>query len=192
MATKGLLNPVTLEASSAVVGTVGIDQTTPGTTNAVSIAQLGSTTVATGNGVSTGGALRVAIVSDQTAFSVAQSTSSAAGGITSTARLLTAAASTNGTNVKASIGRLYSIQGWNAATSLRYLKLYNKATAPTVGTDTPVKTIALPPSAGFVFDWPPGYSFALGIGFGLTTGVADADVGAVTAGDILGLNLDYT
>lgn len=55
---------------SNIIGSVGIDQTTPGTTNAVSVAQVGSTTVATGNGVVGTGVQRVAIASDNTAFSV--------------------------------------------------------------------------------------------------------------------------
>jgi len=117
--------------------------------------------------------------------------SAATGGIASTSRMLSAAASTNATSAKASAGRLYAIQGYNAAAAVRYLKLYDKASAPTVGTDTPVKTLALPPGVGFAFDFPLGYSFATGIAFALTTGSADADTGALTAGDVLGLNLDY-
>ncbi|MCA1831226.1 MAG: hypothetical protein LC750_00500 [Actinobacteria bacterium] len=117
--------------------------------------------------------------------------SAATGGIASTARLLSAAASTNATNVKGSAGRVYCIQGHNAAAAFRYLKLYNKATSPTVGTDTPVRTIALPPGASFVLDFPLGYSFATGIGYGLTTAAADADTGALTAGDVICLNIDY-
>lgn len=57
---------VALAAGSALVGKVGIDQTTPGTTNAVSVAQLGANTVATGNGASSTGVLRVAQVNDGT------------------------------------------------------------------------------------------------------------------------------
>jgi len=55
-----------LPAGTSLVGKVGFDQTTPGTTNAVSIAQLGSNTVATGNGASSTGVLRVAQVNDGT------------------------------------------------------------------------------------------------------------------------------
>lgn len=117
--------------------------------------------------------------------------SAAPGGIASTVRILSAAASTNATSVKASAGRLYAIQGYNAAGAVRYLKLYNKASAPTVGTDTPIKTLALPPGAGFAFDWPHGYSFTTGIACALTTGSADNDTGALISGDVLGLNLDY-
>ena len=61
---------VVLSPGTNLVGKVGFDQTTPGTTNAVSLAQLGSTTIATGNGVVGAGVARVAIASDNTAFTV--------------------------------------------------------------------------------------------------------------------------
>lgn len=110
----------------------------------------------------------------------------------SISRLLSAAATTNGTLVKSSAGKIGKIVGYNAAAAVRYLKLYNKATTPAPGTDTPVVTIALLPSKEFTIDWTDiGLTFATGIGFGLTTGGADADTGALTAGDILGLNLFY-
>lgn len=118
--------------------------------------------------------------------------SAATGGIPSTARLLSAAGSSgDATNVKASAGRVYAIQGANVATSARYLKLYNSASAPTAGAGTPVKTIYLPPQAAFAFDWPLGLTFATGIGFTLVTGSADNSSSSVTAGDILALNIDY-
>lgn len=119
--------------------------------------------------------------------------SAATGGIASTARLLSAAGTSgDAANVKASAGRLYSIQGYNAAAAVRYLKLYNSASAPTAGSGTPIKTLTLPPSVGFAFDWPLGYSFSTGLGFTLVTGVADNSSTSVTAADILGLNFDYT
>lgn len=59
-----------LPAGSNLIGKTGIDQTTPGTTNGVSLAQIGSATVSTGNGVTGTGVQRVTIASDQTAFSV--------------------------------------------------------------------------------------------------------------------------
>ena len=60
---------VTIASDQSAVSSK-IDQTTPGTTNAVSVAQLGATTVATGNGVTGAGSQRVTIASDNTAFSV--------------------------------------------------------------------------------------------------------------------------
>lgn len=117
--------------------------------------------------------------------------SALSGGVASTYRLLTAAASTNGASVKAAAGRLYHITGQNNAGAARYLKFYNKATAPTVGTDTPVRTLYLPPLQSFVFDFPVGLFFGTGIAIAITTGRTDADTGALTANDIECLNLDY-
>lgn len=67
-----------LVAGSAVIGKVGIDQTTPGTTNlvalaanqSVNVAQMNGVTTSMGNGVAGTGVQRVAIASDNTAFSV--------------------------------------------------------------------------------------------------------------------------
>lgn len=68
---------VTLQPGSNLAGKVGIDQTTPGTTNAISDAYIGSTVIATGNGVSGAGVQRVNIASDNTAFSVNATVSAA-------------------------------------------------------------------------------------------------------------------
>lgn len=114
------------------------------------------------------------------------------GGIPNCYRLLSAAGSSgDAANVKAAMTRLYSIQGYNAAAAVRYLKLYDSASAPTAGSGTPVKTLALPPSAGFAFEWPVGFQFLNGLGFTLVTGSADNSSTSVTAADIVGLNLDY-
>jgi len=106
-------------------------------------------------------------------------------------RIVSAAASTNATSAKASAGNVYAVKGYNAAASARYLKLYNKASAPTVGTDVPRLTIYIPASTAFALDWPMGHYFSTGIAYALTTGSADADTGALTAGDVLGLNVEY-
>ena len=55
-----------LPAGTNTIGKVGIDQTTPGTTNAVSIAQIGAATVLTGNGVSGTGVQRTVAAREQT------------------------------------------------------------------------------------------------------------------------------
>jgi lysophospholipase L1-like esterase len=59
---------------------------------------------------------------------------------------LISANSTNATSVKASAGSVGLIVVSNINAAVRYLKMYNKASAPTVGTDTPVMTIAVPPN----------------------------------------------
>lgn len=104
-------------------------------------------------------------------------------------RLLSSTNTTNSTLVKASAGTVLSVTGFNTNASARYLKLYSKATAPTVGTDVPLVTQYLEPQSAFQFDVP--YYFSTGIGFALTTGSADNDTGAVGAGDILALNVAY-
>lgn len=99
------------------------------------------------------------------------------------------AASTNATSVKASAGQVYSIYAHSINAAVRYLKLYNKASAPTVGTDTPVLTLPIPGNtagAGFALDTGGmGVAFATGIALALTTGIADADTGAVAANEIV-------
>lgn len=105
-------------------------------------------------------------------------------------RIVSAAASTNATLAKDSAGFLHQFTGYNAAATARYLKFYNKASAPTVGTDTPVMTVYLPATSGFAIDVP-GLYFPTGIGYALTTAAADADTGALTAGDVVALNVVY-
>lgn len=103
------------------------------------------------------------------------------------------AASTNATSVKASAGQLYSIYVSNVNAAARYFKLYNKASAPTVGTDTPVQTYLIPGNtagAGFSVQIPSGLAFSTGIAFALTTGVADSDTAAVSANEHV-VNLGY-
>ena len=115
----------------------------------------------------------------------------AAGGLSTPIRIISAAASTNGTVVKNSTGRLYKIRGYNAAATVRYIKLYNSTTV-TVGTTAVVDTIPLKPLDFFDIDFGEiGRSYATGICFGLTTGSADNDTGALTAGDIVGMNVYF-
>lgn len=108
----------------------------------------------------------------------------------STSRIPSAAASTNATVAKAAPGELWAVTGYNAAAAVRYLKLYRKASAPTVGTDTPFLTIALPPTTAFALNFS-GLVFATGIAYAMTVGAADGDTAALTAGDVLGLNVVF-
>ena len=106
---------------------------------------------------------------------------------------LISAATTNATTVKASAGQVGYIICSNLNASARYLKLYDKASAPTVGSDTPVFTEVLPGSTtggGIALNIPAGIAFANGISFALTTGIADADTGAVSASEI-SVNIGY-
>lgn len=104
------------------------------------------------------------------------------------------AASTNATSTKASAGTLGYITASNVNASPRYLKVYNKASSPTVGTDTPVHTFLIPGNtagAGTNIPLPPqGIKLDTGIAFALTTGAADNDNTGVAATEII-VNFGY-
>ena len=90
-----------------------------------------------------------------------------------------------GVNVKSSAANVY---GWvltNNAAAARFVKLYNKATAPTVGTDTPYMTIQVPAGQTISAMFSVPISFSLGVGIGATVNVADADATAPSANDVV-------
>jgi hypothetical protein len=94
-----------------------------------------------------------------------------------------------GVNIKSSAGE---VAGWfisNQAGAVRYVKLYDKATAPS-SSDTPKLTIAIPANSAANVIAPAGIDFTAGIGIRGTTGVADNDTTAPTANDII-VNLFY-
>ena len=97
-----------------------------------------------------------------------------------------AAASTNATSLKASAGSIAGIALFNTASYTTFFKLYNKASAPTVGTDTPVWTIPLPAGGGFEEEFILGEYFSTGIAYAITKLQADADTTVVVAGDVTG------
>ena len=91
-----------------------------------------------------------------------------------------------GVLVSAGFHVIESVYFYNAAATVRYGKLYDKATAPTVGTDVPVHTYPIPPGLGVVVTVPNGgLGFSLGIGIGATTGLADNNTGAPAANDVI-------
>lgn len=105
---------------------------------------------------------------------------------------LVSAATTNANVVKAGQGTVYGIQAYNVNASARYLKFYDKATAPTVGTDTPVKTILIPGNiAGAGNNVVCNFTLQAGIAIAITSGMADADTGAVGAADVV-VNIDFS
>jgi hypothetical protein len=104
---------------------------------------------------------------------------------TPTAYHLSSAATTNATAVKASAGTVYGITVSNANAAARYLKLYNKATAPTVGTDIPILTVPIPATGLASVNFGAlGHRLSTGIGIALTTGMAYTDATAVALNEI--------
>lgn len=168
---RDIVANIVLAAGTALIGKVGLDQTTPGTTNATSLAQIGSTAVATGSGVMTAGVQRVAIASDSPGIITTGTAGTPSAivlsvqGVTSMTPLLatiTGAANlvpatsgglsrsrtlipnnTTAIVVKASAGQVYKIRATNNSATISYIKLYD-ATSATAGSGTPVDTIMIP------------------------------------------------
>lgn len=92
--------------------------------------------------------------------------------------------------VKATAGQVYSIYAFNAATTKRYLKVYNATAASVaVGTTTPDLTFVIPTDGstggGIFLKWPQGLAFGTAITIAATTGLADNDTGAPAANDVI-------
>ena len=98
---------------------------------------------------------------------------------------LNSAASTNGALIITGTTGLQSFHASNNGAGLAYVKLYNKATAPTVGTDVPSMIIPVP--IGGSITLPVGFNgfrFPLGLGIAITGLMADSDTTAVAAGQV--------
>lgn len=101
-----------------------------------------------------------------------------------TPHTLTAAATTNATSVKTAAGTLYGLTIDNVSALTRYLKLYNKASAPTVGTDVPVLTIPLAATSAQEINFGTlGMRFTTGIAYAITGAIAVTDTTVIAAGD---------
>jgi hypothetical protein len=109
---------------------------------------------------------------------------------TSAYRLSSSASGTNGAVIKAGRGTVFNITAANASSTARYLKLYNKASVPAVGTDIPLWVGMLPGQDSMQFIV--GLTFSAGIAMAITAGEEDSDSTAVAAGDIKSLNIAYT
>jgi len=97
------------------------------------------------------------------------------------------AASTNATSVKASAGRILRGVLTNTTASIKYVAFFNKATAPSPGADTPVFTLAIPPTTALLMGGDDfGMPFTTGIAYAITAANADLDATAVAAGDVVG------
>lgn len=204
IATDQVAIPVS-QATGTNLHTV-IDSGTVTTVSTVtSLSQLAGTAIAMNTGVRAAGVQRVTIATDDVVPASQSGTWTVQPGNTanttawlmtrtaSTPSKLVSASGTNATSLKGSAGTVYAIIAFNLNASPRYLKLYNKATAPTVGSDTPVQVFMIPGNAagaGFALAPDCGIAFSTGIAYALTTGITDADTGAVAASEIV-VNINY-
>ncbi len=96
---------------------------------------------------------------------------------------LDAAAGTNDTLIITGARLVYGIDIFNASAATIYLRLYDKATAPIVGTDIPYRVYAIPTLQSMHLQWAYGDRYLLGLGLGLTAGAGYLDATVVAAHD---------
>lgn len=173
--------PVTLTVITSTRGitwsdtAVAVGVTITGSTATVAISSAAQLPATLGQKVMTA-SLPVVIASDQSPI-IANPTSA------TRTRFLTAA-STNAANTKAAAGKLFGYVCENRTAGAKFLKFYDKATAPTVGTDVPAISVTLPANSTVFFSLEVGIAFVNGIGHGLTGAVGDADVTVTAVNDV--------
>ena len=107
-----------------------------------------------------------------------------------TSATVQAAATTNATATKTSPGILYGFSLCNTSAAAKYFKFYNKASAPTVGTDVVFFKILIAANICRDRSFTLGKNFPIGIAYAITGAQADSDTTAVAAGDVVGA-FDY-
>jgi len=126
----------------------------------------------------------VVIASNQSAVPVSDAALSAKfGPLNKTPFSLDAAGTTNDTLIAAGARRLASVDIFNAAAYPIYLRLYDKVTAPVVGTDIAKRVFAIPTLTNVHIVWGDGDSYLVGLGLGLTKNPAYNDATAVADHD---------
>jgi hypothetical protein len=180
-------------AGTNIIGQVSINQTTQGTTNLVTNADgagnkltSNSTTYTSKFGLDSNllGVLGTAF--SQVGIVDVKDVAVTTGGYTPNG--LVSAATTNATSIKSSAGTLGYIVAGNSLGTVAYVKMYNKASAPSVGTDVPVQWYTVPGNtqgAGLVLAIPKGCNFSTGIALAITGLPATSDTTAVALGQVV-------
>jgi len=105
--------------------------------------------------------------------------------VTPTQSFINSAATINAAAIKASAGTVWSIICSNVNAAARYVKFYNLAVAPTVGTSVPAFTITVPAGQTVQIDGGSnGIRFGTGIAIAITGAMADSDTTVVAANEI--------
>ena len=186
----GDLRTITKQNGSWIVG---VDQTSPGLTNAVDVTNF-PVAVDTNSGNVSASTIRLVIANDQPQLNNAlksQLTPAASGGLTSFSDSIDA--TTNATLVKNSPGQIYGIEIFNNAANIGYLKFYDSASLPTPGAGTPAVRMMVPGNAtgaGVVRSYENGMNFVNGIAYTFVAGIDDSDATPVSAAEFL-VNIYY-
>jgi hypothetical protein len=164
------------------------------------VQKLGGETVTMGGGIVTAGTQRVTVATDTPV--VLGAGDEAIGSVKFLPAIATdpiyhkiiSATGVNATSLKGSSGNIGILHIVNGAATQRFFKLYNKASAPTVGTDVPLITITLAPASASNFTLPfgVGINFDVGIAYAILLGVADSSTTPFTvAGEVTAM-IAYT
>lgn len=95
------------------------------------------------------------------------------------------------TSVTAKKTRVLSIDVENQGTSPAFLRLYDKASAPVVGTDQPKQTFMVPAGGGKVNEKNMAMEFASGLAYAVTSdGGPLGSIGVTNANEVV-VNLEY-
>lgn len=137
-----------LPAGSAIIGKLGIDQTTPGTTNRVDVGTINSVAPAFNTGARGATVQRVTIATDdivQTKETPDATSTYAPTNSTSTAYETNRVA-------KASAGVIYGVTGYNSKASAQFIQLHNTTSLP-ADTAVPVLIFTVAASSNFSLDF---------------------------------------
>ena len=93
------------------------------------------------------------------------------------------AASTNAANIKAAAGLLIGGLVYNNSDEPIFVKLFDKATPPVPGTDTPKQTIGVDAGLSEPVSIPGGVTYTNGIGIAIVKNIADLDSTPAAAND---------
>lgn len=177
---------------------VALQEALPTGTNAIGDVTLGGQTVSMGAGNVDAGTQRVSLAADEPValaagteyigdVKVLPSISAA-----STSRKIVSAVGVNATNLTTSKSNIDLLLMVSGAATPRFVKLYDQATTPVVGTDVPKYTFELAKGPSPLQLPTRGLEFANGLGVAILLGVADSSTSAFTVAGEVVMMLDYT
>lgn len=153
-------------AGTNIIGKVGIDQTTPGTTNGVQTLSGSVTTATLGAGTALAGKFGIDQTTNGTTNAIV-AVAAPTGGTTGSPQ---AALTNTAVAIKASAGSVFMVNCYNPNASVAYIQVFNVAAGSvTVGTTAPSRYFGIPPGLNGGFANSLGAAFTIAISWAATT-----------------------
>jgi hypothetical protein len=89
-----------------------------------------------------------------------------------------------------SAATLTGFEIYNSAAAARFVKFFNKSSAPSMGTDTPLRTVQIPATSAVRIELVRGKKFTAGLWVSVTVNASDTDNTAPAANDVI-MSIDY-